>query len=321
MASAAKNPRDNCHRSRVIPGLLSCRPVHRRIPQKHMLEKLLGAGEGQSEATMQHGEFGFLSLGLVLLAAAVLSVPIARRLGLSAIVAYLIAGIIIGPFGLGASGTPESIIPVSELGVVMLLFLIGLELELGRLVAMRRAIFGLGAAQLSLTAVVIGALAYVAGLVGWRGAVIAGLALAMSATAIALQILEERGQLQQDYGQRAFAILLFQDMAVVPLLAALPLLAHGNEGVHGNFGDGLRAVALIAAAIALIVVAGRYLLNPLFRLLAQTGSREVMTAAALLVVLGAALIMQKAGMSMALGAFLAGVMLAESSYRHELEAA
>jgi monovalent cation:proton antiporter-2 (CPA2) family protein len=257
---------------------------------------------------------------LVLLAAAVLSVPIARRLGLSAIVAYLIAGIVIGPHGLAAFGTPESIIPVSELGVVMLLFLIGLELELGRLVALRRAIFGLGAAQLALTALAIGVLAYLVGLVDWRGAVVAGVALAMSATAIALEILEERGQLQQDYGQRAFAILLFQDMAVVPLLAVLPLLAQAGESNHANVGDGLRAVALIVGAILLIVVAGRYLLNPFFRLLAQTGSREVMTAAALLVVLGAALVMQKAGMSMALGAFLAGVLLAESNYRHELEA-
>ena len=269
---------------------------------------------------MQQGELGFLTFGLVLLAAAVLSVPIARRLGLSAIVAYLIAGIVIGPHGLAAFGTPESIIPVSELGVVMLLFLIGLELELGRLVALRRAIFGLGAAQLALTALAIGALAYLVGLVDWRGAVVAGVALAMSATAIALEILEERGQLQQDYGQRAFAILLFQDMAVVPLLAVLPLLAQAGESNHANVGDGLRAVALIVGAILLIVVAGRYLLNPFFRLLAQTGSREVMTAAALLVVLGAALVMQKAGMSMALGAFLAGVLLAESNYRHELEA-
>ena len=269
---------------------------------------------------MQHGELGFLTFGLVLLAAAVLSVPIARRLGLSAIVAYLIAGIVIGPHGLAAFGTPESIIPVSELGVVMLLFLIGLELELGRLVALRRAIFGLGAAQLALTALAIGALAYLVGLVDWRGAVVAGVALAMSATAIALEILEERGQLQQDYGQRAFAILLFQDMAVVPLLAVLPLLAQAGESNHADVGNGLRAVALIVGAILLIVVAGRYLLNPFFRLLAQTGSREVMTAAALLVVLGAALVMQKAGMSMALGAFLAGVLLAESNYRHELEA-
>ena len=291
-----------------------------------MLEKQQGKAQSLpdfiAERTMaqQHGEFGFLTLGLVLLTAAVLSVPIARRLGLSAIVAYLIAGIIIGPYGIAAFGTPESIVPVSELGVVLLLFLIGLELELGRLIAMRRAIFGLGAAQLALTALAIGALAYYAGLLDWRGAVVAGLALAMSATAIALQILEERGQLQQDYGQRAFAILLFQDMAVVPLLAALPLLAPWSDSTPAGLADGLRAVAWIAGAIALIVVAGKYLLNPFFRLLAQTGSREVMTAAALLVVLGASLLMQQAGMSMALGAFLAGVLLAESNYRHELEA-
>ena len=203
-----------------------------------------------------HGEFGFLALGLVLLTAAVLSVPIARRLGLSAIVAYLVAGIVIGPYGIAAFGTPESIVPVSELGVVMLLFLIGLELELGKLVAMRRAIFGLGAAQLAVTALAIGAIAYFGGLLGWRGSVVAGLALAMSATAIALQILDERGQLQQDYGQRAFAILLFQDMAVVPLLAILPLLAPGADSTPTGFIDELRAVAWIVGAIALIVVAG-----------------------------------------------------------------
>jgi glutathione-regulated potassium-efflux system protein KefB len=266
----------------------------------------------------QHAELGFLTLGLALLVAAVLSVPIARRIGLPAIVAYLVAGIAIGPFGLAIFATAERIVPVAELGVVMLLFLIGLELELGRLLAMRRDIFGLGAAQLILTALAIAGLIVAAGLANWRGAAVAGLALAMSATSIALQILQERGELQQDYGQRAFAILLFQDMAVVPLLAVLPLIAEG--GSHTGLRDGLWAVALVAGAIALIVLAGRYLLNPLFRLLAQTGAREVMTAAALLVVLGAAVIMQKAGMSMALGAFLAGVLLAESNYRHEFEA-
>jgi glutathione-regulated potassium-efflux system protein KefB len=265
-----------------------------------------------------HAEFGLLMLGLALLVAAVLSVPIARRIGLPAIIAYLVAGIAIGPFGLAIFATADSIVPVAELGVVMLLFLIGLELELGRLLAMRRDIFGLGAAQLILTALVIAGLLVAADLANWRGAAVAGLALAMSATAIALQILQERGELQQDYGQRAFAILLFQDMAVVPVLAVLPLLAEG--GSHTSLRDGVWAAALVAGAIALIVVAGRYLLNPLFRLLAQTGAREVMTAAALLVVLGAALIMQIAGMSMALGAFLAGVLLAESNYRHELEA-
>src|SRR5437016_6988227 len=214
---------------------------------------------------MQYGEFGFLSFGLVLLGAAVLSVPVARRLGLSAIVAYLTAGIIIGPYGIGVFGTPESIIPVSELGVVMLLFLIGLELELGRLLAMRGTIFGLGAAQLTITGLAIATLSYAAGLIEWRGAIVAGLALAMSATAIALQILEERGQLQQDYGQRAFAILLFQDMAVVPLLAVLPLLGEGG-GPHGGPLAALRSVAVIGGAIALVVAAGRYLLNPFFRL-------------------------------------------------------
>src|ERR1700730_10087766 len=146
----------------------------------------------------------------------------------------------------------------------------------------------------------------------------------MSATAIALEILEDRGELQREYGQRAFAILLFQDMAVVPLLALLPLLAQGDASsagnAHASFADAARAAAIIAAAIAAIVLAGRYLLNPFFRLLAHSGSRPVMTAAALLIVLGAALIMQLAGMSMALGAFLAGVLLAESNYRHEIEA-
>src|SRR3984893_12503397 len=147
----------------------------------------------------QLGEFGFLIFGLLLLVTAVLSVPIARKLGLPAIVAYLIGGIIIGPSGLGVFPTPESIIPVSELGVVMLLFVIGLELELSELISMRRAIFGLGAAALAL-------LAHALGLLAWRGAIVAGLALAMSATAIALEILEDRGELQREYGQRAFAI-------------------------------------------------------------------------------------------------------------------
>src|SRR5438034_8882910 len=264
-------------------------------------------------------DFGFLSLAVVLLATAVISVAIARRIRLSAIVAYLAAGVLIGPWGVGFFRAPDTILAVAELGVVLLLFLIGLELDFSRLFAMRRDIFGLGAAQLALTTAAIAALALAAGL-GWRGAIIAGIALALSATAIALRILDERGHLQQTYGQRAFAILLFQDMAVVPLLALLPLLAPGTANAHADFAQGVRAVALIAGAIALIVLAGRYLLNPFFRLLAQSGSREVMTAAALLVVLGAALTMQKAGMSMALGAFLAGVLLAESNYRHELEA-
>ncbi|HEV3185540.1 MAG TPA: monovalent cation:proton antiporter-2 (CPA2) family protein [Xanthobacteraceae bacterium] len=264
-------------------------------------------------------DFGFLSFGLVLLGACVVSVPIARRLRLSAIVAYLAAGAIIGPWGIGVIRAPSTILAVAELGVVLMMFVIGLELALSRLLAMRRAIFGLGAAQLALTAALLGGLAAATGLADWRGSVVAGLAFALSATAIALEILEERGDLHLTYGQRAFAILLFQDMAVVPLIALLPLIAPGG-GEHADFAGAATSAALVGVAIAALVLAGRYLLNPFFRLLSETGAREVMTAAALLVVLGAALLMQAVGMSMALGAFLAGVLLAESNYRHELEA-
>jgi glutathione-regulated potassium-efflux system protein KefB len=264
-------------------------------------------------------DLGFLSFALILLGACVVSVPIARRLKLSPIVAYLAAGAIIGPWGIGVIRAPSTILAVAELGIVLMMFVIGLELELSKLIAMRRDIFGLGAAQLVITAAVIGALALAFHLVAWRGAVIAGLALALSATAVALEILEERGDLHLVYGQRAFAILLFQDMAVVPLIALLPLLAPGGAD-HGDVTQGITSVALVAGAIAAVVIAGRYLLNPFFRLLSETGAREVMTAAALIVVLGAALLMHLVGMSMALGAFLAGVLLAESNYRHELEA-
>src|SRR5215831_17719365 len=267
-----------------------------------------------------HDDLGFLLLALVLLAAAVVSVPITRFLRLSPIVAYLAAGVAIGPYGVALFREPQTILTVAELGVVLLLFLIGLELELARLLAMRRAIFGLGAAQLALTTAILAGIAVAIGLVSCRGAIVVGLALAMSATAIALQILEERGDLQQSYGQRAFAILLFQDMSVVPLLALLPLLAPSGDAAHANLADAAWSVGKIAAAIVIVTVAGRYLLNPFLRLLAGTGAREVMTAAALLVVLGAAALMQASGMSMALGAFLAGMMLAESNYRHELEA-
>lgn len=268
---------------------------------------------------ISHGDaFGLLPQALVLLAAVVIGVPIARRLALSAIIAYLAAGVLVGPWGIGVFGAPETVLAVAELGVVMLLFVIGLELAPSRLFAMRRDIFGLGAVQLVLTAVLIGALALLAGIMEWRGAIVVGLALTLSSTAIALQILDERGHFQRTYGQRAFAILLFQDIAVVPLIAMLPLLAPGPHG--GSLAEALRGAAAVAGAILVVVVVGRFLLNPFFRLLASTGSREVMTAAALLVVLGAALLVQAAGMSMALGAFLAGVLLAESNFRHELEA-
>ena len=265
-------------------------------------------------------ETSLLALPLVLLAAAVISVPIARFARLSAIVAYLVAGVVIGPYGLGIFSKPETILTVAELGVVMLLFLIGLELELNRLLAMRRDIFGLGVAQLVLTAAALTALALLTGLFDWRAALVAGLALALSATSIALRILEDRGHLQQDYGQRAFAILLFQDMSVVPLLALVPLMASTGEASHMTLAGTASSAALIGGAIAALVVAGRYLLNPFFRMLALTRAREVMTAAALLVVLGAAALMELAGLSMAMGAFLAGVLLSESTFRHQLEA-
>jgi monovalent cation:proton antiporter-2 (CPA2) family protein len=269
---------------------------------------------------MDQSHGGLLLLPLLLLAVAVISVPLGRLMRLSPIVAYLAAGVVVGPFGLALVRERDTIVAVSELGVVLMLFLIGLELEFSRLLALRRAIFGLGAAQLAVTAAALGGLAFALGLTGWRGAVAGGLGLAMSATAIALKILEDRGHLQQPYGQRAFAILLFQDMSVVPILALMPLMAPGAPSDGMNLAATALAAARISAAIAVVVIAGRYLLNPALALLSRTGAREVMTAAALLVVLSAALLMQAAGMSMALGAFLAGVLLAGSHYRHELEA-
>lgn len=267
-----------------------------------------------------HGDFGLLLQILVLLGATVAMAPVARALGLSAIVGYIAAGIAVGPFGIGVFRDPATVVGIAELGVVLLLFVIGLELKLSRLFDMRRDIFGLGAAQLLLTSIALGALLMPLFGLTWRGAAVGGIALAMSATAIALQILNERGDFQTTYGQRAFAVLLFQDMAVVPVLALLPLIAPFHVDHGGGVVAGVRATLMGVVAIAAVIVAGRYLLNPFFRLLARSGAREAMTAAALLVVLGAALAMRAAGMSMALGAFLAGLLLAESSFRHQLEA-
>lgn len=255
----------------------------------------------------------FLTPVLVFCAAAVVAVPLVRRAGLSAVIGYLVAGAAIGPFGLRFVTEPETVSGVAELGVVLLLFIVGLELKLTKLWTMRADIFGLGAAQLGATGAVI------AGLIGavgrqWEGAILLGFALSLSATSIALQMLEERGAMQEPYGRRTFAILLFQDMAIVPILALVPLFG-AREG-----GAVLQPALLAIAALALVIVSGRYLLNPLFRWLAQSGAREVMTAAALLVVLGAAFVMHAVGLSMALRAFLAGVLLAESAFRHELEA-
>jgi len=261
----------------------------------------------------------FLQPILIFCTGAVVAVPLFKRVGLGAVIGYLVAGLAIGPAGFGLFNDAATVRGVAELGIVLLLFVIGLELKLSKLLAMRRDIFGLGAAQFAGTAALIALAAMPMGL-AWNGAVVVGIALAMSATAIALQILDERGALQASYGQRTFSVLLFQDMAIVPILALVPLMAPGSSENGGSTMQTLAAVGVALGALAGIVLAGRYLLNPLFRLLALTGAREVLTAAALLVVLGSALVMQLAGMSMALGAFLAGLLLAESNFRHQLEA-
>jgi monovalent cation:proton antiporter-2 (CPA2) family protein len=260
----------------------------------------------------------FLPPVLTFCGAAVVAVPVFRLLGLSAVLGYLAAGVAIGPSGFKLIEDPQTTASVAELGVVLLLFIVGLELKLSHLWSMKRDIFGLGAAQLGLTAVAVGALAIGSGF-SLNGGIVTGLAFGLSATAIGLQLLEERHDLQAPYGQKAFAILLFQDLSIVPILALLPLLA-ATSGSDGSMLDTLKSVATALAGIAAVVLVGRYGLNPFFRVLANTGSREVLTASALLVVLGAALLMQEVGLSMAMGAFLAGLLLAESNFRHQLEA-
>jgi len=261
----------------------------------------------------------FLPPVLTFCAAAVVAVPVFRLLGLSAVLGYLAAGVAIGPSSLSLVEDPETIATVAELGVVLLLFIIGLELKLSHLWEMKRDIFGLGFAQLAVTTICLGGAAYAVGFTP-KASFVTGAAVALSATAIALQMLGERNDLQTPYGQRSFAILLFQDLSVVPLLAVLPLLASGVSAEHGSFMDRLLSVGEALLAIGAVVLIGRYGLNPFFRILARSGAREVMTASALLVVLGAALLMQEVGLSMAMGAFLAGLLLAESNFRHQLEA-
>ncbi|GGB52366.1 potassium efflux system protein [Roseibium aquae] len=259
----------------------------------------------------------FFAESIVFLAATVVAVPIAKRLGLGSVVGYLAAGAVIGPFGFALLGSGEDVLHVAELGVVLLLFVIGLELDPKKLWRMRRDIFGLGTAQVVLTGLTLFAAAWAAGF-AFEAALVAGMGLALSSTAFALQILQERGQLSSPYGQRAFGILLLQDMAIVPLLAMVAILAPADDG--GTFFDILREIGTVLAAVAAVIFAGRYLVSPLFHFLAASRAREVMLSAALLVALGSAGIMHAVGLSMALGAFLAGVLLAESSFRHTLEA-
>jgi monovalent cation:proton antiporter-2 (CPA2) family protein len=254
---------------------------------------------------------------LIFLGAAVVAVPLFRKLRLGSILGYLAAGLVIGPFGLGLFSDTTSVMHVAELGVVLFLFVIGLELNLSRLWAMRRDIFVLGTAQVVFTGLL--AMLYPLLVVGrpWQASLIAGLGLSLSSTALVMQLLGERGEVQHPHGQKSFAILLLQDLAIVPLLALVALLSP----VEAAGGDPVWLSALkMLGGVAAVVLTGRYLLSPFFRILASAGAHEVMTAAALLIVIAAATLMTYVGLSSALGAFLAGVMLAESSYRHELEA-
>lgn len=252
---------------------------------------------------------------LLLLAGGVIAAPLAKRIGLGTVLGYLAAGIVIGPVARLVTGG-EDLLHVAELGVVMLLFVIGLELTPARLWSLRRAIFGLGLAQVAVTGAALTLVGHYLFGVGASAAIIAGFGMALSSTAFAMQILDQDGARNLPHGRTAFAILLFQDLAIVPLLALVTLLA--PAGVGEPFG--LRQLVMAFGAIAALVLSGRYLLKHVFRLIANTGAREVMVAAALLIVLGAAALVQAAGLSMAMGAFIAGVMLAESAYRHELEA-
>ena len=258
-------------------------------------------------------EHGLMFEVMVYLGAAVVFVPLASRLRLGSVLGYLIAGCAIGPFGLALVRDVKSIMHFAEFGVVLMLFLIGLELDPKRLLAMRRPIFGGGSAQMAACGVLLAAGGLAAGL-PWQGALVAGLALSLSSTAIAVQTMRERGMLTSPTGSITFSVLLFQDIAAIPLIALVPLLAPGPSGSHGWSGA-LR----VAGAVAAVVVLGRYLTRPLLRIVARTGLREVFTGFSLLLVVGIAQIMNAAGISMALGAFLAGVLLAGSEYRHALE--
>ncbi|MBJ6763697.1 cation:proton antiporter [Myxococcaceae bacterium JPH2] len=258
----------------------------------------------------------FLHHALIFLAAAVVAVPLFKRLGLGSVLGYLAAGAVIGPYGARLIADVDSILHVAELGVVLLLFLIGLELQPARLWQLRRSVFGMGGAQVVATGLLLTGVAWALGLPP-GAALVSGFGLSLSSTAFALQLLAERNQLTTEHGRLAFGILLFQDLAVIPLLALLPLLGHSTEpSAEPGWVTGLKA----AAALALVVVSGRYVLRPVFRMVASFHSQELFTATALLVVAGTAALVNAVGLSMALGAFLAGVLLAESEYRHELEA-
>lgn len=269
-----------------------------------------------------------LAQAFVYLCAAVVAVPLAKRLGLGSVLGYLLAGVVIGPFGLGLVGAEgQDVMHFAEFGVVMMLFVVGLELEPALLWRLRAPILGLGGLQVLLTALAVAGLALLVGL-AWRPALAVGMILALSSTAIVLQILGEKGLLKTDGGQSSFAVLLFQDIAVIPMLAVFPLLAtaqpeHAADShAAATLASGLPGWAqtlLVLGAVGAVVLGGRFLVRPLLRAIARAGQREIFTAATLLLVVGIALLMTEVGLSPALGTFLAGVVLANSEYRHELE--
>ena len=265
----------------------------------------------------------FLAQATVYLAAAVIFVPVAKRLGMGSVLGYLLAGILIGPFVMGFVGQEgKDIMHFAEFGVVMMLFLIGLELEPASFWRMRQRVLGLGSIQMGVTALVIAVSAYFLGIV-WQAAIALGLALAMSSTAIVLQSLKEKGLMQTNAGKSSFAVLLFQDVAVIPILAILPLLAflptdESSKSLLSELPGWLQTLVVVGA-VAIVALAGKLLIVPLLRLVARTRLREIFTATALLIVVAIAFLMQVVGLSPALGTFLAGVILANSEYRHALE--
>jgi CPA2 family monovalent cation:H+ antiporter-2 len=269
----------------------------------------------------------FLFQAMVYLAAAVIMVPVAKKLGLGSVLGYLLAGVIIGPAVLGFIGDEgHDIMHFAEFGVVMMLFLIGLELEPELLWKLRKPIVGLGGLQVLGTALVIAAIATAFGM-GWKPSIALGMILSLSSTAIVLQTLNEKGQMKSAAGQSSFSVLLFQDVAVIPMLALFPLLASGSgdangSSEHSTIVDSLPAwghTLVVLGSVAVIIVAGRFFIPPLFRMVARTRLRELFTATSLLLVVGIAVLMLQIGLSPALGTFLAGVVLANSEYKHELE--
>src|SRR5277367_5150182 len=253
----------------------------------------------------------------IFLAAAVIAIPIFRRFKLGSVLGYLTAGIIIGPASLGLISSVDATQNIAQFGIVLLMFVIGLELQPSRLWVLRRSIFGLGSAQVLVTTIGVGAAAFFLFEQTWRSALVIGFALSMSSTALVLQLLAERGQLNSQFGRSAFSVLLFQDVSVMPALTLLPLLSVASEQ---SAAPGGWLVIKLIAVLGAVILGGRYVLRPMLRIIAASRVAEAFTAAGLLIVLGTALLVSQVGLSLSLGSFLAGVLLADSEYRHELEA-